>query len=275
VTSIEANRFNAIVVLDSIPPDQLQSARRLAENIEAIGAAYPPAVSVERIRIGGLEDFFAAFDRLRARTSVDGFMPLLHFECHGSEDGFELSDGSCIEWAKLKEPLTQLNIVTGLNLMVCVAACTGGALLKVVTALDRAPLWGLIGPSEAMGAGALEDAYAAFYDALVRTKNARVAIDALDAASAPHVFMRITAQRIFLEAWQRYKDITGDTALRKRAKRVRKRLIDDSRNPPNVKTVMRQMRALEPQLFERYKESFFLQDLYPENAGRFDIRYPG
>ena len=88
----------------------------------------------------GWKNFFSTFDQL-ARTSVDGFMPLLHFECHGSEDGFELSDGSFIEWAKLKEPLTQLNIVTGLNLMVCVAACTGGALLKVVTALDRAPLW--------------------------------------------------------------------------------------------------------------------------------------
>lgn len=115
---MDINRFNQIVVLDSVPEGDYNTARRLHEDIQTYANAYSRSPAIQYVRIESAEDFFRCIDDCRLRTKELGIVPMLHVECHGNEDGFQFADGSLSDWSELKQPLTDLNIATELNLMI-------------------------------------------------------------------------------------------------------------------------------------------------------------
>jgi hypothetical protein len=120
-----ANRFNQILVIDSIPEDEINTARQLAEDIGTYANAHPetsPAVATVRVESAG--EFLAVLSECADRATEDDVIPMLHVEYHGCEQGFQFADHSVLDWPEIKGPLTNLNIATKMNLMVAVAACT-------------------------------------------------------------------------------------------------------------------------------------------------------
>ncbi len=206
---------------------------------------------------------------------ADDVLPMLHIECHGSEDGLELADGSFADWAELKQPITELNVATRLNLMIAVAACTGGALIKAVQLSDRAPFWGLIGPTKPLSAGDLEKAFRALYLTLLSTKSLAQAVDAMNKASAPGLFLRTTSQGLFQKGWSIYKTEHCTTeAFALRAKRMHERAAQLAIKPlPSIDQLKKRLVDHEPTAFERFRRSFFMCDLYPEHSSRFPLQY--
>ena len=132
----DANRFNQILFLDSLPVSEFNMAKRLFEDIETYANAYKPSPSVKYVRVESGNALVECLSEARRRAATEGALPMLHIECHGNEDGFELADGSFADWAELKQPITDLNVATRLNLVIAVAACTGGALIKAVRMSD-------------------------------------------------------------------------------------------------------------------------------------------
>jgi hypothetical protein len=200
---------------------------------------------------------------------------MLHVECHGDEDGFQLADGSLADWEELKLPITELNVATRLNLLIAVAACTGGALAKVVRISDRAPFWGLIGPTKTLTAGELEKAYSALYLTLLSTKSPAKAVEAMDAATKPGLFWRTTSQGLFEKVWAGYKkEYCSAEALEARAKRMRERLEQLSgKSLPTTDELKSLLVNQEPKAFERFRATFFMCDLFPEHSSRIPIEY--
>jgi replicative superfamily II helicase len=200
---------------------------------------------------------------------------MLHIECHGNEDGFMLADGSLVDWAELKSPITELNVATRLNLMIAVAACTGGALAKVVRMSDRAPFWGLIGPTESLMPVDLEKAYSALYLTLLSAKSPTKAMEAFDSASEPGVFWRTTSQGLFEKAWARYKkEYCNEKAMEARANRMKDRAKELSIELlPTLAELKDRLHSHEPTAFERFRDTFFMCDLFPEHISRFPIKY--
>ncbi|MGZ8214579.1 MAG: hypothetical protein ACXWTP_08775 [Methylosarcina sp.] len=200
---------------------------------------------------------------------------MLHVECHGNEDGFQFADGSSADWVELKKPITDLNVATGLNLMITVAACTGGALAKVVSINDRAPFWGLIGPTKILTAGDLEKAYRALYLTLLSAKSPAKAVEAMDAVTTPGSFWRTTAQDIFEKVWANYrKEHCSPEVLDVRAERMKAQLQQLlSGTPPSTEKIKSDLVDYEPKAFERYRDTYFMCDIVPEHVARFPVEY--
>ena len=272
---MDSNHFNQILVVDSIPAGEYNTAKRLFEDLESYAVAYSPSPAIHYRRIENAADFIQCIRNCRIDAEERQIVPMLHIECHGDDDGFQFADGSLADWDELKLPVTELNIATGLNLMIAVAACTGGALAKVIGLGDRAPFWGLIGPTQTLSAGDLEKAYSALYLTLLSTKSPAKAVEAMDSATRPGLFWRTTSQGLFEKGWALYKnEHCTPEALELRANRMRERLKQEGVPIlPSAEELKGRLVNHEPIAFERYRQTFFMCDLFPEHLGRFPVEY--
>jgi hypothetical protein len=272
---MDTNRFNQILVVDSIPTGELNTAKRLVEDLNTYATAYSPTPAVKYVRVETGDELIEQIYRCRKDVMDADIIPMLHIECHGNEDGFQLADDSSVYWEELKLPITELNVATQLNLMIAVAACTGGALAKMLRMSDRAPFWGLIGPTKKIQVAYLEKAYRALYLTLFSTKSPAKAIEAMDAATEPGLFWRTTAQGLFEKGWAGYKEkYCTPEALEARVKRMQDSFTQLSGKPPRTQEELRILLVKhEPKAFERYRSTFFMCDLFPDHQTRFPIRY--
>jgi len=219
-------------------------------------------------------ELFDVLDECARRATEEDLAPLLHIECHGDEDGFQLADGSVVDWLELKPALTSVNIAMQLNLMVIVAACTGGSLAKAVSVTERAPLWGLIGPTKAISPNALEAAYGALYRELLCSKSPSKAVQALDAIAEPGMFWRATAQGLFEAAWRLYRqERCTPEMLRDRSLRLQDELLQRTGKAIPPESIVKALLEREPHSFDRFCKTFFMHDLYPSHAERFNVPY--
>ena len=220
--------------------------------------------------VGRLE-YIAADVRLRRLA------PVLQIEAHGSGEGLYLTSDECVTWSDLKGPLTEINVLSRLNLLVLVGACDGADLTKIIQPSDRAPVWGLIGPLRVVTAGEIEDAHTAFYRTLFSTGDGGPAWRAMNAAieKADSPFQFISAEFMFREVMRTYfTKLCSKEALAQRMDRLVETMKSDGvpqQALPVFAAMLRERLLDHPSFFDRLKERFFHQDLCPEHAARFAV----
>src|SRR2546422_669733 len=119
--------FSKIAVVQSLPIGEMQTGRRLRDDLDALNVFHQRGIDVSFHNISGKSQFLACLTQLQ-QEAIQGIWPLLHIECHGADDttGIILADRSFIAWAELKPYLTTINIATHCNLLIVLGACYGG-----------------------------------------------------------------------------------------------------------------------------------------------------
>lgn len=267
-------RFNQILIVDSIPAGERNTARELYEDVCLRAHVFAPAPAVLYRRLEGRTELLALLPELAAAATATGDIPVLHIECHGNDCGLQFSDGSFATWADLKGPLTSLNVATAMNLLVVVAACDGSALTSTLGLVDRAPVHGLIGPTRAVMPEELTRAYLELYGTLMRTRSAGQAVEAMLSA-IPDTFVYRRAQWLFQYVWDHYQ-ATHETPEARLERGVRM-----AANPPigyvgppiQPETFAEVLAERNREFFDAFRRRFFICDLFPEHETRFPVRY--
>lgn len=267
-------RFNQILIIDSIPAGERNTARELHQDVGLRAQVFSPAPEVLCRRVETREQLLALLSELSEMASAKGDIPVLHVECHGNDDGLALADGSFTTWADLKAPLTSLNIATAMNLLVVISACDGSALTYTLGLVDRAPLHGLIGPIRAVAPEELMRAHLSFYETLLRTRSARQAMDAMRAA-VPDTFVYRSAQWLFQIVWDHYQATqeTPDARLERGRRMADTPPVDYDGPPIQPEQFAQLLKEKNREFFDKYRRTFFLCDLFPEHEMRFTVRY--
>lgn len=268
-------RFNQILVVDSVPIGERNTARNLHADVAMRAKLVEEAPAVVYLRVESSDHFLAVLDQLIAAVEQHQHVPILHIECHGSQEGLQFADGSRSRWLELKPKLMALNTATRLNLLVIVSACEGSAIASTVGVVDRAPLWGFIGPMREVYPEQLEISFLAFYETLFRSRSASEAMAALRKSAPDSTYMLMTAETMFQLIWDHYQaEYENTEAVAERAYRLHVQMADwppERRRTPEG--IAQFSREINPRIFERFRDRFFMLDLYPENASRFDVRY--
>jgi len=272
---LSENRFNCVVILDSIPEGELNTARRLFEDLDICATAYSPTPGIAYLRVENEYQLFDYLEQLRRQNEQNHALPLLHIESHGYEDGLQLADRSLVSWEHLKRGLIPLNVSMRLNLIVVLATCFGGALTKALNPSDRAPVWGLIGPHQEISVGEVERDFRTFYQTLFSTGSPKAAMDALNSISSQDLYYKTTAEGFFYRVWQNYKEkFCTPGKLKMRARRIRKTLKSRKTSPlPTAVELKKRLAREEPDAFNKFRNCYFMCDLYPENQDRFSVTY--
>lgn len=260
-------RYNQILVVDSLPDAERGVLDRLFDDMTGWAEVAEEPPTPVRVSLANANELPALLGQCADAVRTHPYVPLLHIECHGHDEGLQFADGSTLSWRDLKLHLVALNEATKLNLVVIIAACFGGSIARISGADDRAPFWGFIGPKEEISTGQLSDAMSAFYQALFMTKSSHRAIEALRATEGGGKFWILSAQAIFKLIGESYsREYLTDTNVAQRAMVLRALAAQQGVEWP-VEEVERMIR--DPRYMDRMRARFFMLDLFPDHRERF------
>lgn len=276
--SMTSSHFSRIVVIESIPASELHNGRRLREDIEVQSVFHQRGLSVEFVPVDTADRLWDCLAHVLKDANNRVEYPLLHLECHGSADrkGLVLADGSLVAWEQLKPTLTAINVATRCNLFITLAACYGAHLSQIILPTDRAPLWGMLAPTEQAKPSDLLGSFFAFYTTLLASLDGDKALSALltaDSRVANYCF--VSAQGFFKKAYANYiAEYSSDKEYWRRATGLRVHLRETGlRKLPTLFELRQQLRAAELPNFEKNHQKFFMTDLFPENTNRFCVLF--
>lgn len=265
---------NCIVIVDSIPDGELNTARQLREELRDWADTFeePPGLVFSRVvTASDLQVVLVEFERL---VRDENMLPVVHVEAHGWDNGLQLASGDLVSWTELKEWITPLNVAMRLGLLFVLAACKGATFTKAIRLSDPAPLWGISGPTQDVTAGRIEADFRAFYRALFDGCSTKDMLAALVHDAPENTYYATSAEEFFFRAWKGYKETyCTDAQLAERAKRAAEILTDMGKQAVSEQQYRQLMAEREPKLFERYRDTYFMVDLYPENKTRFPVTY--
>ncbi|MFW2373466.1 MAG: hypothetical protein ACN4GM_10135 [Gammaproteobacteria bacterium] len=270
-------QFNCIVILDAIPEGELNTARRLRENLEDLAMTLLTRLEVRYIRITVINDLEKGIETIIDEIKSTALKPWLHLEGHGltDESGFLTANGTTCTWESFKNSITPINVLAGFNVFLILATCFGGSFARTIVTSDRAPVLGLVGPIEEVKSGHIEDGFLAFYRAFFEASSLKAALDALNAASPGVQYYRTTAEQFFYDVWSNYKKHhCTEKEIGNRIKRIY-RMIKAQKPPrlPSIGQIKRNFRSQEQVLFEKYRNCYFMYDIEKANQERFPVTY--
>lgn len=115
----------------------------------------------------GKKEVLSSIERATILAKKNNMIPVLHIEAHGDQDGLGCPDGNgrieLLSWDELTEPLQELNLATGCNLIFVVAACIGFAGIQALVRGPRAPAIAIFGPDAEIEGGRLLEGIKEFY----------------------------------------------------------------------------------------------------------------
>lgn len=247
------------------------------------------ALFCELIDVVTKADFENTIANIVQNCQVNGVLPYIHFECHGSSEGVSLKSGECYNWDDFGDYLIRINIACKNNLFVSMASCFGGYLslptLKniLIGKVQRAPVCGFLGPNGEIEYNKLETGFTEYFNELLVSYDFNAAIDLLNRHSLyPQGYNINTCQYLF-------KHVMDDFISKNLTERFSSKVKYDSKI---YELLMQRFRLtgyypIETDFIKLTKElkdkqfyinffndtakKYFMIDLYPENKSRFAL----
>lgn len=272
---MEGGKFNTIVILDAIPEGELNTALLLNEELSDISNSTEGMF----VRYSRVETFQAVADQINKLTEEvqgGGVLPSLHIEAHGFDDesGFVTARNEPCSWESFKDLITPLNIATELNLMVVMAACYGGSFARAIRVTDRAPVWGVLGPTREITAGQLNKSFCAFYSSIFKDNPEMPPFTALNASVTKGAYYLTTAQEFFNQVWVNYKEkLCTEDELAKRALDIKEKYEQQGVSCQELEAIKQNILDKDPELFDKFRDFYFMYDLYEMNRELYPVTY--
>lgn len=229
---------NAVIIIDGLRSTDLQTARRLYDELMDIDGYSSSQKTYFRIeRVNSRSDLLLCLDNL-AVLCDQGLRPIIHFECHGSKlAGLSIGDNQeRFSWDECLSRLTNINMITGNNTGVVMATCYGFYAIMPMAIDNPCPFYFLIGSQDEVPAGVIDDQMKEFYKALYGTGDLDAAMSRLDDR-----FKQFLAEKFFAMTYGRYlKRKCSGKGLQERRERLISEALDEHklpRTPQNIKAV--------------------------------------
>lgn len=266
---MEYLNISRIYVIQSLVLSEVQTGDKIKEDVDGYIAYAGHPISCVLKNVYDIEDLFSCLNEIAAYAGKSNF-PVVHFECHGSQNGLQLASGQNVSWPELNEKLTAINIQSRLNLIVVFGLCYGAHFIRSMDALDRSPCLMFFGPTETILTHELITSLSEFYRFLIcecdGTKSFKaLASKTLEAGG----FSMTTCIHFFRRVVELYYEETkGGEA--ERARRIRKTLLKKENSKKfSVGSIKRSLIRYEKEFIRKLYDRYFFADLYPENRNRF------
>lgn len=276
----QSHHFSKFYIIESLGVGEAPTGEILYKLIESQINENNLAVTVVFKRCVSKAEFFCVLQEAHDDANLRNEYPWIHIESHGtvSGNGIVLSSHDLIKWEELKPIFTEINLATKCNLMLVMSACNGAFLGEILQPTERAPCWGIIGPTQQAYPDDLMASFRSFYIEILSSLNGDKALLNGDKAlrslfnqtSSRNVnFLFLMAPDIFKKVYKGYiQEYCTDKEYWIRAKNLRTQLPSKT-----TQDIVVELKRQEPTSFEKYKNNFFMCDLFPENSARFQIEY--
>ena len=280
------NKFSSVYVIEFLKDGDLKTGRDLYESCILPLGQIKGNLYTNLTQPKSKSEFFNVLSKIEDDCAANSRAPILHLEAHGNDNGIandniiESAD-QIITWSELKPFLCHLNEISGLNLLVVMAACDGFNLTKVVQLTDRAPVWGIIGPQMNVEAGHILDGFKEFYIELFESYDGRKALNKLNNSLdvKDWHFKFLNAEFFFLYVYKNYLEtLCTEDALIKRAQKIVKeggagRPLNSILESQMIEYFYKLLNSTQETYFESHKRHFFMMDMFEGYDQRFQITF--
>lgn len=271
--------FNRIYVIESLPSGKTGQA--LFDHILMWAHVRLGTLKSKLFQPASIAEFLQALAEIEEHARTFNTAPIIHIEAHGDKNGIMLANGERLDWENLYAHFVAINISCRNSLFLVMAVCEGAYLGKIISLTRRAPFWGLLGPDAPVSSEDLYIAFSRFYEEMFRTLDGTSALKALNAAvSGTTRYVFLNSRKMFEDAWVLYeKEYCMGKGRLDRVDRILTRQNSALPNPSfditrARKIIKKRFKETRGPIFSQYMRLFFMIDLYPENAEKFQVYYP-
>ena len=279
--------IGTVHVVEWLDPGEPRTGQDLVDLLQPLGVKSKPRVQVRYWHAVTRDDFFNVLSKIKDECEATRSTPLLQIETHGNVDGIGIEGQPPITWQEFAEALIPLNSLTGLNLVIFLAACQGFWGVKMLRPGGgrRAPFRGLIAPHEEIYPNVQLKGCMAFYSTVFAQLDGNAALKAMNDTIDPdqETFWEMSAERAFKIVYRGYREnlsrpeefehrvntLAASRAAERRAKGLES---DNNEETQKDREIPREFLS-DRGRFEKMRRDFFFIDLYPENAQRFDVTF--
>lgn len=273
-------RFNSVYVIESLPDGELKTGRDLYDSIVFPASQKLDGVYTEFLRAYTRQDFARHLAEIKRGAALGNHHPIIHIEAHGSQDGIAMADGTEMKWKTLIPLFGDINQTCRMNLIVVAISCMGWNLTTSLIPSDRAPVNMVIGPVGVMRAGELLQATRRFYATLFSRLDVNDALSAMNDGQS-YGKWRIKpglAEILFCRVFRQYiSELTTPEILQQREDEIVAQVVGtesvDPQQLDRLRTSIRHDLRDSRQLYDRFRRTFLMMDLFPEDAERFGLTY--
>ncbi|HCT7314088.1 TPA: hypothetical protein OT780_003175 [Klebsiella variicola] len=196
-------KFNKLIILDCVPDGDMQTARRLHENLSDRGFRTGIALLKIKDTITLREVLQQIKESFQPELNI-GMQPIIHIEAHGNPQSMELPDGSYFSWDELANNLRIINQFMCNQLITFIGTCHGYNFIYINHTITKfTPVYFCIAPLDSIPAGDLQDSTFAFYQSLFTTGDLTLSASLLDDSKFYTYNSDYMFHRAFHEAMQR------------------------------------------------------------------------
>lgn len=271
----EGFNFTKIVVVQSLEQHESQTGRMIADFLTSELESNEHLMQVEFKTCWSAKEFLEVLTTLEYEANT-GEIPLLHVETHGSKEmGLEFENGSELSWDDLAKLLRRLNVATRFNLLALFSACWGGYFLGKMSAIQQAPCYAMVAPSEKLWPNEIYAGFTTFYRIFLKELDVASAVDAMRALPLQNGYWfgkpaEIWFERVLLD-YVRVK--CSNEMSEQRAKTLQSELAKDGKIIP-IPQLLELLRGQNRKnLLPDYFSKYFMLEEIPENATRFSALY--
>ena len=279
--------LGTVYIIEWLRPGDGRPGEELFGEIEPLGLVSEPEMPCRFWKVSTREEFVRLIPIIEEEFKSTRRIPLLHVETHGDANGIGPSAQDGINWPDFMELLIPLNKLTGLNLVVLLAACEGfWGIQMLQPAREAAAFRGLIGPNRQLSTPDMSRACLAFYRTVFEQRDGDAALKAMNDALDPArpTFWISSPEEAFRIVFKNYlqEKCTPD-AIEQRVDKVIEGIRERRRAEGAHGLYKWEIAALREKTHQRladhrsrfeqmYRDFFFINE-FPENAQRFDLKF--
>jgi hypothetical protein len=271
-------------IIEWLRPGDRRTGWELYGEVEPMGIMSNPRVDVAFHQVATRATFIDTLRRIENEYRATGRLPLLHVETHGSDEGIGISNSEGFTFGELMNELIPLNGLTGLRLLVVMAACEGIWAIKILQPATRSAALAIIGPNRVMKDHELACGLQTFYREMFAHRHGDRAIQAMNDVIDPTrmTFGALHAELLFKQVYRGFMaQMCNDPAISRRLDAMMVRWqaqarIDFGRelSPQQMdraRALARQELESHERHFAAFRHEYFWIDQFPENDARFPV----
>ena len=105
----EVDQQYALIIIESLRENDKKTGSILQSELLKLKKFQNPDLKTTLFSINSKIELISLLESIISIQEKTGFIPHLHFEIHGFENGLELSNGDHINWSELMEYFSQIN----------------------------------------------------------------------------------------------------------------------------------------------------------------------
>lgn len=271
--------FNKLFIIESLTDNDRKTGEELEARMNTWAAKNNVPVQAVLFKVNTMDEWEAVWNGIYTSIKDCANIPIIHLVLHGNETHIGIKQGKegLIPLPDLFEKIRKANELSRNNIFLSMAVCKGLNVIRSLSISHHMPFCGILASEEKLYNGEALDNYTIFYQEFFKTLSLDSAEKALRTNGVNQELYKLSKpEEIFMNAMAGYLETQSkDDKIEARAKSLASMGGIDISSEDDYRAFVNTVRQLvkedDEKYYPRFMNTFFMFDLYPEIAERFDV----